>query len=190
MANRTQKLRGGVRLFLELDTFLEGCNAWKPPPESGYTQVHCQANTFGRDLFGDVGLMQNTDLLVSGAVLELEERSSPRGLLPAPADIHAPRPCSGAGGAPRRRPGVWLYDAHRFLCGGSAAVSISRREPLRARNHLNATSLLCGSLHRGAANCASRKRKMFLRSLPAAGLGEHLLQQYVPHRDQCVLLAG
>lgn len=87
VSNRREDARGGVRLFLELDAFLAGCNAWKPPRASGYRRVECRAHTFGHDFYADVGLMQDTDLLVRrgrGAGSGRRPAQAGRCLLPAP----------------------------------------------------------------------------------------------------------
>lgn len=62
VGNRT----GEVRLFRQLPEFLVACNAWVPPPGSGYERAVCRALTLGADDFLEgVAVLRGTDVFIA-----------------------------------------------------------------------------------------------------------------------------
>ena len=64
VSNRT----GGYRHLLQLEEFLQHCNAWVPPAPSRWKRARCSARG-DTDFLTDVAVMQQADIFVSGAGL-------------------------------------------------------------------------------------------------------------------------
>lgn len=62
VGNRT----GEVRLFRQLQEWLDACNAWTPPAGSGYERAVCRALTLGADNFlKSVAALRGTDIFIA-----------------------------------------------------------------------------------------------------------------------------
>jgi hypothetical protein len=62
VSNRT----GGYRHLLQLEEFLQHCNAWVPPAPSRWKRARCSARG-DTDFLTDLAVMQQADIFVSGA---------------------------------------------------------------------------------------------------------------------------